>query len=125
MWSKLSIKLQLIIFMTLVVSIVEISTLFIIHNLQKNESQKNAIVEVNTVTKSLNNDLIKFILNPNADMLSDITYRLLAFKKVNGLVLYDENKKAIFKYAHIEDIQKSRALYYRKTSLILVSLHLI
>jgi diguanylate cyclase (GGDEF)-like protein len=110
MWTKLSIKIQLIIFMTLVVTIVEVSTLFIIHNLQKTESQKNSISEVDTVTKSLNNDLLKFMLNPNATMLSDITYRLLAFKKINGLILYNANNEAIFKYAQIENIQKNKKL---------------
>jgi len=117
MWSKLSIKLQLIIFMTLVVTIVEISTLFIIHNLQKIESQKNAVTEVDTITKSLNNDLLKVILNPSADMLSDITYRLSAFTKVNGLVLYNDTNQPIFQYANIEDIQQNHKTLIEKNNI--------
>ena len=98
MWNKFSIKIQLVLFMTLVVSVVVLSTLLIIHNLQKEDAHKNSIVEVETITKSLNNDILKFILNPNADMLSDITYRLSAFKKITGFVLYDDTNKAIFEY---------------------------
>jgi len=100
MWNRFNIKTQLIIFMTIVVTVVEISTLFFVYNLQQKENQKNAILEVEAITKSLNNDLLKVMLNPNADMLSDITYRLTAFPKIDGLILYDENKNSIYKYAH-------------------------
>jgi len=98
MWSKLSIKFQLILFMTFVVTLVEISTLFLIHNIQKKESMQSAITEVQTLTKSLNNDFLRAILNPSTDNLSDITYRLSAFKKVNSIILFNKNKEAIFQY---------------------------
>ena len=105
MWNRFSIKIQLIIFMTLVVSIVEISTLFVMHELQKFDSKNNAILEVETITKSLNNDLLKVILNPNADMLSDITYRLSAFHKINGVLLFDGQNNAIYKYGKVNLIK--------------------
>jgi len=104
MWNRFSIKIQLIIFMTLVISIVEISTLFVILDLQKKDSQNNSIIDANTITKSLNNDLLKVMFNPNADMFSDITYRLSAFKKIEGLVLLDTNNHPIFQYGKIEEL---------------------
>jgi len=90
--------------MTLVISIVEISTLFVILDLQKKDSQNNSIIDANTITKSLNNDLLKVMFNPNADMFSDITYRLSAFKKIEGLVLLDTNNHPIFQYGKIEEL---------------------
>ena len=99
MWHKFSIKIQLILFMTFVVSVVEFSSLLVIHHLQKLEAHESTILEVQTITKSLNNDILKFILNPSTDMLADISYRLSAFKKITGFILYDNTNQAIFKYA--------------------------
>ena len=43
MWNRFNIKIQLVIFMTIVVTVVEVSTLFFVYNLQQKENQKNAI----------------------------------------------------------------------------------
>jgi len=107
MWHKFSIKIQLILFMTLVVSVVEFSSLLVIHHLQKVQAHENTILEVQTITKSLNNDLLEFILNPNTDMLSDLSYRLSAFKNITGFVLYDDQGKAIYEYANTKDLLDS------------------
>ena len=98
MWNKFNIKIQLTIFMVVIICVVELSTLYFVNQYQKKENKKNALMEVDTITKSLNNDLIKIIFNPSADVVSDITYRLTAFSKVKGLILTDENKNGIFKY---------------------------
>ena len=108
MWNRLGIKFQLILFMTLVVTLVEISTLAVVHNMKLSENEDNAVLEARTITKSLNNDFLKVILNPNADAMADISYRLSAFKKVNGVILYDENAQALFRYGKIEQIKKSK-----------------
>jgi len=104
MWNRFSIKIQLILFMTLVISIVEISTLLVILDIQKKDSRNNAILDANTITKSLNNDLLKVILNPTSDMLADITFRLSAFKKIDALILLDTQKKPIFTYGNDKSI---------------------
>ncbi len=114
MWNRFNIKFQLIIFMTIVVTVVEVSTLFFVYNLQKKENQTNAILEVEAITKSLNNDLLKVMLNPNADMLSDITFRLTAFKKIDGLILYDEAKNGIYKYAKDKNIKMKKDEIFSK-----------
>lgn len=104
MWNQFNIKTQLIIFMTFIVVAIEATTLFFTLKIQKEENQKNAIIEAKAITKSLNNDLLKYILNPNAAMLSDITFRLSAFEQIKAVVLLDENKNAIFKYGQTEDL---------------------
>jgi diguanylate cyclase (GGDEF)-like protein len=109
--------------MTIVVTVVEISTLFFVYNLQQKENQKNAILEVEAITKSLNNDLLKVMLNPNADMLSDITYRLTAFNKIDGLILYDEAKNGVYKYADEMAIQIKKEELFSK-NIIFTDKHL-
>ena len=106
MWNHFSIRIQLVILMTIVITIVELSTLFMVHNIQANDAKNSTILEAETITKSLNQDILKFILNPNADMLADITYRLSAFKKISGFILFNDQKKAIFKYGDITNLQK-------------------
>ena len=108
MWNKFSIKIQLIVFMSLLVLLIESITLFTINNLQKIDSKKSAIDEIATLTRSLNTDLIKLIFTPTADSFADITHRLSGFKKVDGLVLFDSNSNAIFKYKDIANIKKQK-----------------
>jgi len=108
MWNRFSIKIQLIIFMTVLISIVEISTLLVVLNIQKKDSQNNAILDANTITKSINNDLLKIILNPSTDMLADITFRLSAFKKIDGLILLDTQNNPIFTYGDTSNIMKEK-----------------
>ena len=59
MWNKFNIKIQLTIFMVVIICVVELSTLYFVNQYQKKENKKNALMEVDTITKSLNNDLIK------------------------------------------------------------------
>ena len=106
MWNKLSIKWQLILFMTLVVTLVEVSTLLVILNFQHKDSQENATQEVTTITNSLKKDFLDVIFSSSTDKLADIKHRLEAFKKVNGVVLYTDANKAIFQYNEIASIVK-------------------
>lgn len=114
MWNKFSIKVQLIFFMTLIVVVVETATLFLVLRIQKEENNKNAIVEAKAITQSLNNDLLKYLLNPSADMLSDINFRLSAFKKINTMILFDENNNPIYKYGDISNISLNESKISKK-----------
>ena len=105
MWNRFSIKIQLILFMTLVISIVEISTLLVILDIQKKDSKNNAILDANTITQSINNDLLKVALNPTTDTVADITFRLSAFKKIDGLILLGQDHQPIFTYGNSNNIQ--------------------
>ncbi|WP_348653017.1 EAL domain-containing protein [uncultured Sulfurimonas sp.] len=108
MWNKLSIKWQLILFMTLVVTIVEISTLLVILNLQNSQNKDNAIIQVQKVTKSLNQDFLRFILSPSADAITDIKSRLSAFDEINGLILLNDMNQTIYAYKSIKNLQLNK-----------------
>ena len=45
MWKKFTIKNQLIIFMTIIIILVEIKTLFFMLKIQEKENTQNAIIE--------------------------------------------------------------------------------
>nr|WP_245600603.1 bifunctional diguanylate cyclase/phosphodiesterase [Sulfurospirillum arcachonense] len=113
--------------MTFLVIVIEVGTLIVIQNMYKSERQEFAIAQAQTLSKSLNNDLLKAILSPNVDMLSDITFRLSAFKVLNGLILYDSNSKPIFKYKKIDMIKKytdtlqNKNAYFSDKNLVLKS----
>ncbi len=106
MWNKFSIKVQLIVFMSLIVMAVEVATLFFVLKIQKEENNLNAITEANAITKSLNNDLLKYLLAPSADMLSDINFRLSAFEKIDAMVLFDDSNNPIYKFGDIKNINE-------------------
>jgi len=124
MWQKFNIKTQLIVFMTIIVISIEASTLFFTLKIQKQENRTNAVIEAEAITQSLNNDLIKFLLTPNTDMLADITYRLSAFKKIKGVVLYDESNNPIFKYGNVDIILKEQKNILNK-NIIFTDEHLL
>ncbi len=117
MWKKFNIKTQLVVFMTLIVIAVEATTLFFILKIQKKENMQNAIIETTAITQSINNDFLKYILNPNADILSDITFRLSAFKKIKGVVLFDNEKNPIFKYGDSKRLIAEQTKIFEKNTI--------
>lgn len=117
MWKQFTIKIQLRIFMTLIVIAVEATTLFFILKIQKKENIQNAITEATAITQSLNNDLLKYLLNPHADTLSDITFRLSAFKNIQGVIVYDSEQTPIFKYGQTEKLAKEERKVFEQTSI--------
>ncbi len=108
MWNKFSIKLQLIIFMSFIVVAVEATTLFFILNIQKKENQRNAVLEAKAISSSLNNDFLKYLLAPNADALSDITFRLSAFKNITGVIVYNESNTPIYQFNNVDMITQAQ-----------------
>lgn len=104
--------------MTIIIILVEIKTLFFMLKIQEKENTQNAIIEATAITQSLNNDFLKYILTPDADILSDISFRLSAFKKIKGIILYDENKKAIFKYANTVALNEKESNIFEKGTIL-------
>jgi diguanylate cyclase (GGDEF)-like protein len=113
--------------MVFLVVIIEIGTLVLIQNINKNDRQKFAVSEAQTLSKSLNNDLLKAVLNPDVDTLADITFRLSAFKSLNGIVVYNKNSDAVFKYKKTKnitshfDILKKKDAYFTDKNLLIKS----
>ncbi|GAB3477624.1 EAL domain-containing protein [Marinomonas epiphytica] len=105
MWNKLSIKLQLIVSVSFIIFAVEASTLYLILNLQKKETQEMAVNEANSISASLNNDFLKYLFSPSADALADISYRLSAFQTIAGAIVIDENNQQIYQFKDVSQIQ--------------------
>ncbi|MDF1882812.1 EAL domain-containing protein [Sulfurimonas sp. SAG-AH-194-C21] len=103
--------------MTLVVTLVELTTLFSVLNIQSSQSKESAVAQVESVTKSLNNDFLKVILNPTTDAFSDISYRLGAFHSVVGIVLVDDLNNTLYRYGSIANIKKHKEEVLQKISL--------
>jgi len=118
MWNRFSIKIQLILFMTLVISIVEVSILLVVLDIQKKANKSNAILDAHTITNSLNNDILKVILNPTTDSLADITFRLSAFKKIDSLILLDTEKHPIFTYGDTTSIKDQKDTLLKNNSIL-------
>jgi diguanylate cyclase (GGDEF)-like protein len=78
-----------------------------IQKLYTQDREHLAIIQAQTLVQSLNNGLLKAILAPNADNFSDINFRLSGFKSLDGLIVYDNQSNAIFKY---KDSQKILSL---------------
>jgi len=98
MWKRLSIRSQLTLLMLFLLTIVEIATLSLVSWFDVKERQSLAIEQAHTLSRSLNNDLLKALLNNKADVLTDISFRIDGFTSVDALQLYDKNNQAIFSY---------------------------
>jgi len=98
MWKHLSIRTQLTLLMVLLLTFIEIATLSLVNWFDIKERQTLAVEQAMTLGQSLNNDLLKALLNTDADTLSDISFRIEGFKSVDALKLEDENNQAIFAF---------------------------
>ena len=98
MWQSLNIRVQLIIYMTLLVTLIEFSTLLVVNYLYQQDHQRYALEQAEALTKSINNDLLKVIVDPTTDTYADINHRITGFKKVTALRVVDSEMFAIYSY---------------------------
>lgn len=124
MRNRLSIRWELTFFILMVVSIVLLGTLFTVQIFQKYESRNSAIAEAETIAKSLNNDLLKAILYPSTDLLSDIDHRLSAFKRIDGLILLNEEKNSLYRYGETDKLKEKKERLFDK-ELFFTQAHLL
>ncbi|MCU7801332.1 MAG: GGDEF domain-containing protein [gamma proteobacterium symbiont of Lucinoma myriamae] len=102
MWQKLSIRTQLIALMAVLLIFVELSTLALVSWFDHQERRTIAVEQAQTLGRSLNNDLLKALLSADADVFSDISFRISGFKSVDALVLFDENNEAVLSYGDLD-----------------------
>lgn len=95
-WHKLSIRWQLIVLLSLVLSVVGAVTFGITYWFDIKERKTLALEQVDTLTRALQHDLVKALVNPQADVYADISFRLSGFETLAGLALMDANGKEIF-----------------------------
>ena len=88
--------------MAVLLIIVEISTLAFVSWFDHQERRTIAVEQAQTLGRSLNNDLLKALLTPDADVFSDISFRISGFKSVDALVLFDENNKPILSHGDLD-----------------------
>lgn len=98
MWQRLSIRTQLTLLMVLLLTFVELGTLSLVNWFDIKERQIIATEQADTLGRSLNNDLLSALINTNADVLSNINFRIDGFKSVDAIQLFNEKNKAIFSY---------------------------
>ena len=92
MWQRLSIL------MVLLLTFVELGTLGLVNWFDIKERQTIATEQAETLSRSLNNDLLSALLNTNADILPNINFRIEGFKSVDAIQLFNKQDLAIYSY---------------------------
>lgn len=99
MWHRLSIRWQLLALLTLVLSVVVTITLGLTYWFDVKERKALALEQVATLGRALQHDLVLAVVNPQADIYADISFRLTGFESVAALAVLDE--KAVEIYRHV------------------------
>ncbi|MCW8930003.1 MAG: EAL domain-containing protein [Gammaproteobacteria bacterium] len=102
MWQKLSIRNQLISLLAVLLIVVELTTLALVTWFDQQERRTIAVEQATTLGRSLNNDLLKALISPEADIYSDIAFRISGFKSVDALVLFNENNEAVLSHGDLD-----------------------
>ena len=103
MWHKISIRTQLVILISLLLTGVQAGIFGLAYWFDLRERQALAIEQTLTVGRAMNHDLLKALLNQNAATYSDISFRLSAFESVSALAILDDQGNMIYKYQHDRD----------------------
>ena len=111
MWQKLSIRNQLIALIAVLLIVIELGTLALVTWFDQQERRTIAVEQANTLGRSLNNDLLKALLSPSADIYSDIVFRITGFKSVDALVLFNKDNEAVLSHG-IVNYTKQGAVDY-------------
>ena len=82
MWHRLSIRWQLIMLLSTLFLIFEAGALGLTLWFDIQARKSLAVEQARTLGRTLNHDLIKVLLNPQAESYSDITFRLSGFDAV-------------------------------------------
>ncbi|MCK5648144.1 MAG: EAL domain-containing protein [Gammaproteobacteria bacterium] len=102
MWQKLSIRNQLIVLIAILLIFIELGTFALLTWFDHQERRTIAVEQAQTLGRSLNNDLLIALISPDADIYSDIAFRISGFKSVDALVLFDENNKAVLSHGNLD-----------------------
>ncbi|MDH5182564.1 MAG: diguanylate cyclase, partial [Gammaproteobacteria bacterium] len=97
-WRSLSIRIQLIILLGVLLAIVQLGSLGVTYWFDIKERKSLAVEQAETLGRSLNHDLLKAMLNPQAASYADIAFRLSGFHSVTSLLLLDQKGKQIYQY---------------------------
>jgi len=98
MWQKLSIRTQLMMLMIVLLSAIQLTTLFLINWFDRQERQIIAHEQAQTLAKSLNNDFLNAILNPTTDNFAELGFRIAAYQPVDAVRIANAQQLAIYDY---------------------------
>lgn len=100
MWRQLSIKTQLFLLITLLVSFILVISLGITYNYSEKESKQLASTKTVAIAKSLNKEILQTILDPSKINITDMTHRAEVFNALKSLQILDKNNQPIFNYGN-------------------------
>ena len=106
-WQSLSIRVQLTLLLGILLVIVQLGSLWVTYWFDIKERKTLAVEQAETLGRSLNHDLLKAILNPQAAIYADISFRLTGFYSVNSLSLQDQQGKQIYQYQREGSVKTS------------------
>lgn len=98
MWQKLSIRAQLMLLMIVLLSSIQLTTVFLINWFDRQERQIIASEQAQTLARSLNNDFLKTILSPTTDNFADLSFRISAYLPVDAVRITNAQQEAIYDY---------------------------
>lgn len=98
MWNQLGIRIQLVMLIGMVLAVMEIATLVTVHIFDQRERQAIALDQVNTLARSLNNDLLRAIVTPDADNYANLNFRISGYQTVVALTLFNHDGQPILRY---------------------------
>lgn len=113
MWNKLTIKWQLVFFMTLIVFFVQSAILITVYTLQNTQSKEAAITQVSSISQALKNDFIKISFR-DTSAPADMTTKLSAFKDIYGILYVDSEGTPRYQYGDIKNIQKNKEVILKQ-----------
>jgi len=114
MWHKISIRTQLVILLSLLLTLVQAGIFSLAYWFDGKERRALAIEQTLTLGHALNHDLLKALISQDAAVYSDISFRLSAFEPVSALAILDEKDDVVYKYQH--DREKSYRLDVTKVT---------
>ena len=98
MWKKLSIRAQLTTLLIILLIVTQAATLGLSYWFDSNERRLMSVEEAETLARALNQDLLKAVLTQQADVYSDISFRLTGFHTLDALALKNKQNKTVYQY---------------------------
>jgi len=98
MWNKLSIRTQLIVISSLLLSLIEAVTLGFAYWSDVNERRTLAVDQTIALSRALNLDMLKALLNPQAATYSDLSFRLTGFDSLICLAIISQTNEIVYRY---------------------------
>lgn len=98
-WRSFSIRSQLMLLMLALLLFIQLSTMLLINWFDIKERRIIAEDQAQTLARSLNNDLLKTLLNPSSDNFAELSFRISGYPSVNAVRLLNEQDQPIFDYS--------------------------